>query len=627
MVEERTQRHLAAILAADVAGYTRLMEQDETDTFARLKAHRKELFEPEIEKHGGRVFKLTGDGLLAEFGSVVDAVECAVAVQRGMAERNKDVADDRRIDVRIGINLGDVIVEGEDRHGDGVNITARLQELAEPGGIAVSRTVVDHVKHKLALRFESLGEQRVKNITDPIAVYRLAADRTARRLRVPARLMRLGGRRVSLAVAAAILLFIAGTGATSWYLYSRDRQPIHRLSIVVLPFNNLSNDPEQEYFADAITNNLTTDLSRIEDSFVIAPNTARTYKGRNLEAKQIGHELNVRYILDGSLRRTENQVRINAQLTDTETGAAVWSDRFDGDWTKSMQLEDEITGRLARRLDLELTNEESRRAQSERPNDPDAVDLAMRAWSVLNQPYSRERLEQSRSLFEQALHIDPGLSTALVGLSRTLATEVNYRWSAAPAEALARADDLVSRVLSASPNNAMAHFVKGEILRAGGKDFESAIGEYEAAIAINPSLAPAYAQLGHAKIRAGRAEEAFVPLQTAIHLSPRDPLLNIWYFIICHAYTHLGRDDAAIEWCRRSVAIGPFWISYVDLASAYAWTGRKDEAQAAVAELLKLMPNYTVDRWAHEGWSSNPVFLAQYQRIIEGLRKAGLPEK
>lgn len=627
MVEERTQRHLAAILAADVAGYTQLMEQDETDTFARLKAHRKELFEPEIEKHGGRVFKLTGDGLLAEFGSVVDAVECAVAVQRGMAERNKDVADDRRIDVRIGINLGDVIVEGEDRHGDGVNITARLQELAEPGGIAVSRTVVDHVKHKLALQFESLGEQRVKNITDPIAVYRLAADRTARRLRVPARLMRLGGRRVSLAVAAAILLLIAGTGATSWYLYSRDRQPIHRLSIVVLPFNNLSNDPEQEYFADAITNNLTTDLSRIEDSFVIAPNTARTYKGRNLEAKQIGHELNVRYILDGSLRRTENQVRINAQLTDTETGAAVWSDRFDGDWTKSMQLEDEITGRLARQLDLELTNEESRRAQSERPNDPDAVDLAMRAWSVLNQPYSRERLEQSRSLFEQALHIDPGLSTALVGLSRTLATEVNYRWSAAPAEALARADDLVSRVLSASPNNAMAHFVKGEILRAGGKDFEFAIGEYEAAIAINPSLAPAYAQLGHAKIRAGRAEEAFVPLQTAIHLSPRDPLLNIWYFIICHAYTHLGRDDAAIEWCRRSVAIGPFWISYVDLASAYAWTGRKDEAQAAVAELLKLMPNYTVDRWAHEGWSSNPVFLAQYQRIIEGLRKAGLPEK
>lgn len=627
MVENRTQRHLAAILAADVAGYTRLMEQDETDTFARLRAHRKELFEPQIEKHGGRVFKLMGDGLLAEFGSVVDAVECAVAVQRGMAERNKDVADDRRIDVRIGINLGDVIVEGEDRHGDGVNITARLQALAEPGGIAVSRTVVDQVKHKLALRFESLGEQRVKNITDPIAVYRLAADRTARRLRVPARLMRLGLRRVNLAVVATILLLIAGTGATSWYLYSRDRQPIHRLSIVVLPFKNLSNDPEQEYFADAITNNLTTDLSRIEDSFVIAPNTARTYKGRNLEAKQIGHELNVRYILDGSLRRTENQVRINAQLTDTETGAAVWSDRFDGDWTKSTQLEDEITGRLARRLDLELTNEESRRAQSERPNDPDAVDLAMRAWSVLNQPYSRERLEESRSLFEKALHIDPGLSTALVGLSRTLATEVNYRWSAAPAEALARADDLVSRVLSASPDNAMAHFVKGEILRAGGKDFESAIGEYEAAIAINPSLAPAYALLGHAKIRAGRAEEAFVPLQTAIRLSPRDPLLNIWYWIICHAYTHLGQDDAAIEWCRRSVAIGPFWISYVDLASAYAWTGRKDEAQAAVAELLKLMPNYTVDRWAHERWSSNPVFLAQYQRIIEGLRKAGLPEK
>ena len=466
------ERRLAAILVADVVGYSRLMEQDEVGTFERLRVYRKELFEPEITKHQGRIFKLMGDALLAEFASVVDAVECAVALQGAMAERNSGFAKDRRIDVRIGINLGDVIVEGDDRHGDGVNIAARLQELAEPGGIAVSRTVVDHVRNKLEQRFDSLGVQRVKNITEPVGVYRLVAGSPTQRQNVAWRFLRIGGQRTRLVAAAVIFLLIAAGGATSWYLHTRNRQPMHRLSIVVLPFSNLSNDPEQDYFADAITNDLTTDLSRIEDSFVIAPNTARSYAGKNLKAKQIGSELNVRYILDGSLRRTGNQIRVNAQLTDTETETTVWSDRFDGDWTKSMQLEDEITGRLARRLDLELTNEESRRAQAERPNNPDAVDLTMRAWSVLNQPYSREQLEQSRSLFEQALHIDAGLPKALVGLSQTLATEVNYRWSAAPEEALARATDAVNRVLSAYPEDAMAHFVKGEILRAGGKEFE-----------------------------------------------------------------------------------------------------------------------------------------------------------
>jgi adenylate cyclase len=626
MSEERAQRRLAAILAADVVGYSRLMELDEVGTFERLRAHRRELFEPEVARYQGRIFKLMGDGLLAEFASVVEAVECAARVQRAMAERNAGLAEDRRIDLRIGINLGDVIIEGEDRHGDGVNIASRLQQLAAPGGIAVSRTVVDHVKRKLPLRFESLGEQRVKNITEPVGVFRLAAEGPARRLRVPALLMRFGKSRLKLA-AAAILFLLAGASATAWYFNTRYHLPNHRLSIVVLPFTNLGTDPEQEYFADAITNDLTTDLSRIEDSFVIAPSTARTYKGRKLDAKQIGRELNVRYILDGSLQRTENRVRINAQLIDAESEATIWSDRFDGDWTVSMQLQDKITGRLARRLDLEITDEESRRAQSERPDNPNAVDLTMRAWALLNQPYSPEQLARSRELFEQALSAEPGLAKALVGLAQTLAIEVNYQWSAAPAEQLARAFDAVNKVLSRSPNDAMARFVKGEILRAGGTDFAGAIGEYEAAIFINPSLAPAYASLGSAKIRAGRAEEAFVPLQTAVQLSPRDPMLNTWYFNICHAYTHLSQDDAAIDWCRRSVALSPFWIAYVDLASAYAWTGRNAEAQSAVTELRKLMPNYTVDRWAHARFSDNPVFLAQYQRIIEGLRKAGLPEK
>jgi TolB-like protein len=399
------------------------------------------------------------------------------------------------------------------------------------------------------------------------------------------------------------------------------------LSIVVLPFKNLTDDPEQKYFADAITNDLTTDLSRIQDSFVIAPPTASTYTGREIDVKQLGHELGVRYALEGSLRRTGNQVRVNASLTDTKTGGTIWSDRFDGDCTKSAQLEDEITGRLARRLDLELTDQESRRALAERPNNPDAVDLTMRGWSVLNQPVSREHLAQARELFDKALGIDPGLPKALIGLAWSLQRIVQARWSTEPTEQLARAQDAVTRALSVFPNDAMAHFVKGEILRTKGKDFEAAIMEYETAISINPSLAPAYGFLANAKILAGRSEEAFTPAHTAIRLSPRDPLLNIWYFFICHAYTHLAKDNEAIEWCRRSVAVRPYWFPYVDLASAYAWTGRTDEAHAAVAELLKLMPNYTVDRWAHERWSDNPVFLAQYQRIVEGMRKAGLPEE
>jgi len=621
------ERKLAAILASDVVGYSRLMEKDEQGTFERVRADRKELFEPEIAQHNGSIFKLMGDGLLAEFASVVDAVECAVSLQRRMAERNRGLSPDQRVDVRIGVNLGDVIVEGEDRHGDGVNIAARLQQLAEPGGVAVSGTVIDHVRYKLALRFESLGEQRVKNITRPIEIFRWVSGETRDRPRRFRRLATTANRRAGPIIGAVILLFIIAGGATFWKLHAlRDPLPTHRLSIVVLPFTNLTDDPSQKYFAEAITNDLTADLSRIQDSFVIAPHTAATYAKSQVDAKQLGRELGVRYVLEGNVRRTGNRVRVSALLIDAESGATVWSDRFDSDWTKSMQLEDEITGRLARRLDLELIDVETRRAQSERPNNPDAVDLTMRGWSVLNQPFSREQLTRARNLFEKALGIDPEYAKALVGVAWALTVEVQYRWTTAPAEQLTRADGIVTRVLSASSDDAMAHFVKGDILRAQGKDFDAAIREYEAAISINPSLAPAYAALGGAQIRAGRSEEAFAPLQMAVRLSPRDPLLNISYFYICHAYTHLAKDDEAIKWCRRSVTVSPFWIAYVDLASAYAWTGRMDEAHAAVAQLLKLMPNYTVARWANEKFSDNPVFLAQYRRIVEGLQKAGLPE-
>jgi TolB-like protein/tetratricopeptide (TPR) repeat protein len=474
-----------------------------------------------------------------------------------------------------------------------------------------------------------MGEQRLKNLSRLIRVYRVVPNGSREALgnKNTAFLSRrwkvIGMRGAGVALLTALLVMF---GAAYWRFQRSEPQspPARRLSMVVLPFKNLSNEPEQEYFAESITDDLTADLSRIEDSFVIAPSTARTYK--DADPKRVGRELGVNYLLDGSVQRTGSTVRVNARLIDARTGGEIWSERFDGDWTKSMQLQDIITGRLARRFDLELINQESHGAEIART--PDAVDIAMRGWAVLNQPYSREQLAQSRGLFEQALQIDAGLPKALVGLADALAMQVNYRWTATPAEQLQHAEDAIARVLSEFPNDAMAHFVKGEIQRAKGRNVEVAVSAYEAAIDLNPSLAPAYGGLGGAKIRVGRSAEAFTPLQMAIKLSPRDPLLNTWYFYICHAHSHLGQFEQAIEWCRKSIAVKPFWIAYADIAASYAWTGQQPQAQVAVAELQRMKPDYTVARWLEDGngWSDNTVFLTEFQRIAEGLRKAGLPE-
>ncbi len=629
---ERVERRLTAILAADVAGYSRLIGADEEGTLAELKLLRRALVDPKITEHRGRIVKTTGDGFLVEFSSVVDALRGAVDVQREMAARNAQVPQDKRIEFRIGIHQGDVVIEEDDIFGDGVNVAARLENLANPGGICVSGRVQEDAFGKLDVAFEDIGDQQLKNIGRPVRVYRVSPSSQGGSPPVPSR-KREGfhSRQRTLWLAGIVLvpvLLAISVMAVNWrFLWpSSTFSPTQRLSMVVLPFKNLSNEPEQEYFAEGITDDLTTDLSRIQDSFVISPSTARTYK--DADPKRVGQELGVHYLLDGSVRRSGSTVRINARLIDTQTGAEIWSERFDGDWTRSMQLQDIITGRLARRLDLELIDQESRRAEMSRPNTPDAVDLAMRGWAVLNQPYSREQLAQSRSLFERSLQIDPGLPKALVGLADALAIGVNYRWTDAPADNLRRADDAIRGVLAAFPNDAMAYFVKGEIQRAKGRNVEVAVDNYQAAIALNPSLAPAYGALGGAKIRVGRSTEAFAPLQTAIKLSPRDPLLNTWYFYICHAHSHLGQYEAAIDWCRQSLAVKPFWIAYADLAASYAWTGRKAEAQAAVSELQRMRPDYTVGRWLVDGngWSENTVFLAEFQRIAEGLRKAGLPE-
>ena len=349
---ERVERRLTAILAADVVGYSRLMSADEEGTLARLKEHRRALVDPKIAENRGRIVKTTGDGLLVEFASVVDALRCAVEVQRGMAERDADVPQDKRIEFRVGIHQGDVITEAGDIFGDGVNVAARLEALAEPGGICVSGRVHEDAIGRLDASFENMGEKQLKNISRPIRVYRVAPNRPAGVLGnksgyLSRRWKAIGLRHAGMAFVALLLAVLLG--AAYFRFQQTPLSPDRRLSMVVLPFKNLSNEPEQEYFAEGITDDLTADLSRIGDSFVIAPSTARTYK--DADPKRVGRELGVHYLLDGSVRRTGATVRINARLIDTRTGAEIWSDRFDGDWTKSMQLQDIITGRLARRLD------------------------------------------------------------------------------------------------------------------------------------------------------------------------------------------------------------------------------------------------------------------------------------
>ena len=354
-------RRLAAILTADVAGYSRLMGADDEGTLERLKAHRRELVDPKIQEHRGRIVKTTGDGVLVEFSSVVDAVRCAVEVQRAMLDRNADIPDDQRITFRIGINLGDVIIDGDDIYGDGVNITARLEALAEPGGIYISRVVREQVRDKLLYPFEDMGEQSVKNIARPVRAYALSA------------------------AAVGALPAVAPPPARPRATRRRTdpRREIPRLSIVVLPFANLSNDPDQEYFADGITEDLTTDLSRISGSFVIARNTAFTYKGKSVDAKQVGRELGVRYVMEGSVRRSGDQIRVNIQLVDSETGAHLWADRFDTDRANLAKAQDAITSRLARTLNIELVRDLGRRIDLERIANPDARDLIMRGAALL----------------------------------------------------------------------------------------------------------------------------------------------------------------------------------------------------------------------------------------------------
>jgi TolB-like protein/class 3 adenylate cyclase len=584
-------RRLAAILAADVAGYSLLMGADEEGTHERPKAHLRELVEPKIAEHRGRTVKNTGDGFLAEFPSVVDAVRCAGEIQRGTIDREPEVPEQRRIRFRIGVNLGDVIVEEHDIFGDGVNVAARLEGLAEPGGICISRMVRDNVRDKLDYAFEDKGEQQVKNIARPVRVYARRTEGTPG------------------------VLTTSGSSATSSPLPAA----APRLSIVVLPFANLSDDREQQYFADGLTEDLTTDLSRIADMVVISRNTAFTYQGKRVDTKRIGRELSVRYVLEGSVRRSGNQIRINAQLIDAETDAHLWAERFDGDTTDLFALQDEITSRIANALGVELIAAEAARLTEH----PDALDYILRGRA------GKPTFGEAISLFEHALELDPRSVEAQSQLAHLLSGRVLTGVSGQPPSDLARAQGLVDQALSASPRYAFAHFVKGQVLRAQER-WEEAIPEYETALALDRNLVAALSGLAWCKLNGGSIEEVIPLAEQAFRLSPRDPLIGVRYLLIGTVHLLQSHIDAAIVWlekARSAMPIAPFPRSH--LASAYALRGETERAASELAEARRLSGGDLFSSIANlKTYPEAPKLRALYEATyFAGLRKAGMPEE
>jgi len=594
MVQERpvrVERRLAAILAADVAGYSRLMHRDEEATHAKLTSLLTEAVHPAISDHGGRIVKNTGDGFLAEFPSAVQAVRAAIQFQTCVKELTAGDAEDRRIAFRVGINVGDVIVEPHDIFGDGVNIAARLESIAEPGGICVSASAYDQVRGKVGLQFANLGEQNLKNIDQPVRAYAALPN---------------------------------GPRPATQIESTRSSSCSPPLSIVVLPFANLSGDADQDYFVDGVTESLTTDLSRIRGSFVIGRHTAFTYKGMALDIKKIGRELNVRYVLEGSVQRSGKRLRVNVQLVDAETANHLWADRFDKSVADFFDLQDEIVARLANMLNAELTAAEARRA--ERSPHPNSMDLLFQGRASWNKGPTLSNMTEARGFFERALALDPANIEATVGIASVdLAMGAALLADERPAF-LAAAEANAIRVLSFIPDHALAHLILGHINIFANRAAQG-IAECEQALRINRNYANAHSMIGYAKYCMGRAVETEGHVMEALRLSPRDIYAYWWLLCLGLADIQLGEYAEAAHWLRRSVeANWNFPLAHFHLASALALSGSLDPAHTAVQAGLALHPGFTLRRFRAYKSSDNASYLAGFERLCEGMRLAGVPE-
>jgi adenylate cyclase len=593
MAEERVQRRLAAILAADVVGYSRLMSEDEAGTLARLKALRRELFEPKTTQYHGRIFKTTGDGALVEFKSAVDAINSAVEIQRALAERDESVAEHRHIRLRIGISLGDVIVEGSDLYGHGVNVAARMEALAEPGGICISGNVYEHVRSAVELAFDDLGQQKVKNIAEPVRAYRvqLEIDSVAERARQHA-----------------------------------DASPprADKPSIAVLPFQNMSGDPEQEYFADGMVEEIITALSRFSWLLVMARNSSFTYKGRAVDVRRVAEELGVRYVLEGSVRRASQRIRITGQLIDATTGAHIWADRFDGDAEDIFELQDKVTECVVGAIEPSLRRAEIERSRRKRPDSLAAYDLFLRALTPLHKLRPEANVEALR-LLEQAITIDPGYAPALAYAAWCYEQRLLHGWSTAPDEDKAAAVGLARRALAIDSGEAAAIAMASFVLTFVGHDYDASRRAAQRALDLNPN-SPTVCWMAGWVIMVGGDPKGAIPIfERSLRLSPSDPQVNFLLNGLGMSHLILEHPEEAYEFASKAVALDPdVDVIYYVLIPACGYLGRTEEARRAIAKLQLLVPGITTSSFRERMPLRNEAHMTM---LLDGLRKAGLPER
>jgi len=637
------ERKLAAILAADLVGYSRLIREDEAGTLAALMSHLHELIEPKVAERNGRIVKLMGDGLLAEFPSAVEAVRCAVEIQHLIGAGTAEVPEDKQAVYRIGINIGDIVVEGDDIYGDGVNVAARLEGLAEPGGICIARNVVDHVRGKLNLTIEHLGEREVKNIAEPVTVYRVVLDEKAATLVTP--IIRKSNkptfRHWGIATAVAGVLVAAAGGALWWQPWKAGLAPVSEAStlalttpptprlqaakpsLAVLPFANMSNESTQEYFADGMTEDLITDLSKISNLTVMSRTSTSGYKGRQIDIREVGKSLGVRYVIEGSVRKVGDQVRINAQLIDATTGGHIWAERYDGPLDDIFGLQDQVLKKIVASLALRLSESEREHLAFHGTRSVAAHDLYLRGLFE-ESTFTREGFKEATGLYEQALSMDPDYALPYARMANILELSARNGWSNDVPTDLKKAVELAEKAVALDPLNPSLYWSLGratarlktpEALKRG-------IEALQRAIELDPDFADAYAYLAILYVAAGRAEDGLRSVETAMRLNPRYPF---WYLDMRGTTRYVLEDyDSAIADFEAAVKKNPtaLFLRWM-LAASYAQAGQLEDAEWQAEELQMLGFEGTLAMIVETTPIQDPGYLSLYE---EGLRKAGIPE-
>ncbi len=627
MAEQGFKRKLTTIFSADVVGYSRLMEDNEEATIQTLNAYRNSM-STLIQQHRGRVVDMTGDNLLAEFSSVVDAVKCSVETQKEMSERNADLPENRRMSFRIGVNLGDIVEEDDRIYGDGVNIAARIEGLAEGGGICISGTAYDQLKNKLELGYQYLGEHSVKNIAAPVRVYKVLMEADAAGKVIGEKRNTKRG----MALAIALILLIGAGGFAGWYLYIEQAKKItpasvenmayplpDKPSIAVLPFDNLTGDPKQEYFSDGISEHIITSLSKVPYVFVIARNSTFAYKNKFVKVQQIAEELGVRYVLEGSVQRSDDRVRITAQLIDATAGYHLWADSYDREIADIFILQDEIAMKIMAELQVELTVKELGRLSATKTKNLKAYEKLLMGYEHFWRRTEGDS-QQARKLAQEAISLDPEYGAAYLLLARTHLDDVWYYRTKPAAKSLETAEHLIQKSIDLSGQDSSTHQLLGSVYYLR-RQYDKAIAECQKAIALSPNSAEANLFYGAALRWAGRFNEAISVFKKAIRLNPVTPLNYINHLAWVYAFSE--QYEKAISLWNRAIERNPdYFFAYLGLTLVYQLSGNELKAREAAAEVMRLKPNLTVSKLEKGPATKN----TDRKRAMEAFRKAGLPD-